>query len=143
MPIIIFGMRRRAKQHGGCVAASCPRCHNEVVLGYVIVTAYFSLFFIPVIPLSRKRMLMCPICGWQREIPKSSEHLALEMIGITQQWQGKQLSDAEYGRRVEAFWGFLTNEAPAASPTDPSAPPPASGSHEQTPPPPPAAPPSA
>ena len=32
MPIIIFGMRRRAKQHGGCVAASCPRCHNEVVL---------------------------------------------------------------------------------------------------------------
>jgi zinc-ribbon family len=140
MPIIIFGMRRRAKQHGGCVAASCPRCHNEVVLVYLVVTRYFSLFFIPVIPISKKRMLMCPICSWQREIPKSSEHLALEMIGITQQWQGKQLADAEYGRRVDAFWSFLTNEAPAANPSDAGGPPPTSGSHEQTPPPPPAPP---
>jgi hypothetical protein len=140
MPIIIFGLRRRAHQHGPCVAASCPRCHNEVVLAYVIVTRWFSLFFIPVIPISRKRMLICPICGWQREIPKASEHLALEMIGITQQWQGKQLGDAEYGRRVDAFWSFLTNEAPATNPTDssmPPMPPSASGPQEQTPPPPP------
>jgi len=133
MPIIIFGVRRRAKQHGGCVAASCPRCHNEVVLGYVIVTTFFSLFFIPIIPLSRKRLLVCPICGWQRDIPKASEHLALEMIGITQQWKSKQLGDAEYGHRVDAFWSFLTNEAPAAQPTDhadpsgPAGPPPAPG----------------
>ena len=81
-------------------------------------------------------MLICPICGWQREVPKASEHLALEMIDITQQWTSKQLVDAEYSRRVEAFWGFLTNETPAASPTDPMAPPSASDSHDQTPPPP-------
>ena len=136
MPIIIFGMRRRAKQHGGCVAASCPRCHNEVVLSYVMITTFFALFFIPIIPLSRKRLLVCPICSWQRDIPKASEHLALEMIDITQQWKSKQLGDAEYGRRVDAFWSFLTNEAPAAQPSDPTAPPP-SGAHEQTPPPPP------
>jgi hypothetical protein len=137
MPIIIFGMRRRAKQHGGCVAASCPRCHNEVVLVYLVVTRYFSLFFIPVIPISKKRMLMCPICSWQRDIPKASEHLALEMIGITEQWKSKQLGDAEYGRRVDAFWSFLTNEAPAsASDATDVAPPP----HDQSPPPPPAPP---
>jgi hypothetical protein len=140
MPIIIFGLRRRAHQHGGCVAASCPRCHNEVVLVYLVVTRYFALFFIPIIPISKKRMLMCPICSWQREIPKASEHLALEMIGITEQWKNKQLGDAEYGRRVEAFWSFLTNEAPAASPTDVAGPPPESGSPGQSPPPPPAPP---
>jgi hypothetical protein len=135
MPIIIFGMRRRAKQHGGCVAASCPRCHNEVVLVYLVVTRYFSLFFIPVIPISKKRMLMCPICSWQREIPKSSEHLALEMIGITEQWKAKQLGDQEYGQRVDAFWSFLSTDAPAHPGAD--APPPASGSGSQgqTPPP--------
>jgi hypothetical protein len=126
MPIIIFGMRRRSHQHGPCVAASCPRCHNEVVLIYLVVTRWFSLFFIPVIPISRKRMLMCPICSWQREVPKASEHVALEMIDITSQWKAHQLGDAEYGKRVEAFWGFVSNEAPAAAPSDqdtPGAPP--------------------
>ena len=124
MPIIIFGMRRRAKQHGPCIAASCPRCHNEVVLIYLVVTRWFTLFFIPVIPTgSKRRMLVCPICNWQREIPKESEHLALEMIDITGQWKAHQLGDAEYGQRVAAFWSFVspeTGRAPASDAAPPS-----------------------
>jgi hypothetical protein len=54
------------------------------------------------------------------------------MIGITQQWQGKQLADAEYGRRVDAFWSFLTNETPVSAPDATDLAPP----HDQAPPPP-------
>ena len=71
--LLIFGMRSRSHQHGPCVAASCPRCHNEVVLIYLVVTRWFTLFFIPVIPTSKRRLLVCPICSWNREVPKASE----------------------------------------------------------------------
>jgi zinc-ribbon family len=143
--LLIFGMRSRSHQHGPCVAASCPRCHNEVVLIYLVVTRWFTLFFIPVIPTSKRRMLMCPICHWNREVPKSSEHLAVEMIGITEQWKTKQLGDTEYGQRVEAFWTFLSPEVGKAQPSNqppydqaPGSPP----GPSQTPPAPPAPPPS-
>ena len=129
--LIIFGMRNRVHQHGPCVAASCPRCHNEVVLIYAVVTRWFTLFFIPVIPIKRTRMLICPICSWRREVPKASEPLALEMIGITGQWNAKQLSNDEYARRVDAFWSFVSGTGPVA---DPSPAPPASP--DQLPPPP-------
>lgn len=138
--LLIFGMRNRAHQHGPCVAASCPRCHNEVVLAYLVVTRWFTLFFVPLIPIGgKRRMLICPICSWQREVPKESEHLALEMIDITSQWKAHQLADAEYSQRVDAFWSFVSANAPSApgsqAPTsDPAPPPPGS----QAPPAPPA-----
>jgi hypothetical protein len=121
--LLIFGMRNRAHQHGQCVAASCPRCHNEVVLTYLVVTRWFTLFFVPLIPIGgRRRMLICPICSWQREVPKGSEHLALEMIDITSQWKAHQLGDAEYAKRVEAFWSFVSSDATAADPSEQSPP---------------------
>jgi hypothetical protein len=132
--LLIFGMRNRVGRHGPCVAASCPRCHNEVVLGYLVVTRWFTLFFIPLIPLSRRRLLVCPICTWQREVSKASEHLAIEMIDITSQWKANRLGDAEYAKRVEAFWSFVSPDAsttpsdqapgsPPAPPAPPAAPP--------------------
>jgi hypothetical protein len=137
--LLIFGMRNRAHQHGACVAASCPRCHNEVVLTYLVVTRWFTLFFVPLIPIGgRHRMLVCPICSWRREVPKESEHLALEMIDITRQWQAHQLADAEYGKRVEAFWSFLSADATGARPSAPHPP-----NHQSDQPPSPPAPPAA
>ena len=123
--LIIFGMRSRAHQHGPCVAAKCPRCHNEVVLIYAVVTRWFTLFFIPVIPTKRNRMLICPICSWRREVPKQSEPLALEMIGITETWKNKQLADDDYARRVDAFWSFTSGPVAdeSTSPDQPPAPP--------------------
>ena len=123
--LLIFGMRNRVRQHGACVAATCPRCHNEVVLTYLVVTRWFTLFFLPVIPFGRRRHLVCPICSWQREIPAKSEPLALEMIGITTSWKAHQLDDADYARRVDAFWSFISHDpASANAPEPPTAPPP-------------------
>jgi hypothetical protein len=116
--LLIFGMRNRAHQHGPCVAASCPRCHNEVVLSYLVVTRWFTLFFVPLIPFGRRRMLICPICSWQRQATREAEPLALEMIGITAHWQAHELADDEYARRVDAFWTFVSPDANATHPSD-------------------------
>ena len=116
--LLIFGMRNRVHEHGPCVAASCPRCHNEVVLAYLVVTRWFTLFFVPLIPFGRRRMLVCPICRWQRELKKDAEPLALEMIGITARWQTHELANDEYGQRVNAFWSF-TGDGSTAVPEPP------------------------
>jgi zinc-ribbon family len=140
--LIIFGMRNRVHQHGPCVAASCPRCHNEVVLIYAVITRWFTLFFIPVIPIKRTRTLVCPVCSWRREVPKNSEHLALEMIGITESWKAHQLADDEYARRVDAFWSFMSGDGAdttPGAPTGPSATPPAPPARPDQPPAPPSA----
>jgi zinc-ribbon family len=137
--MLIFGLRSRSHQHGPCVAASCPRCHNEIVLIYLIATRWFTVFFIPVFPTSKRRLLACPVCSWNCEVATASEHLALEMIGITEQWKSGQLGNTEYGQRVDAFWSFVS---PGTETMLRSNPPPydqAPGSSE-TPPPPPAPP---
>ena len=72
------------------------------------------------IPISKRRLLVCPICNWNREVPKASEHVALEMIGITESWKAHQLADDEYSRRVDAFWSFMSGSgADSATPDGP------------------------
>ena len=94
------------------------------MLEYAVVTRWFTLFFIPVIPFGRRRVLVCPICSWQREVPAKSEPLALEMIGITASWKAHQLDDAEYSRRVDAFWRLHGARSGSADPNPRPHPPP-------------------
>ena len=120
--IILFGTRGKVHDHGPTIAATCPHCHNSVVLHDVQMRTWFTLFFIPVFPLGRgRRTLMCPICRWTRDVPKSAEPLTSEMGEITKQWQAGALRDDEYGKRVEAYWSFATPAAPPAAGTDVSA----------------------
>lgn len=92
-----------------------------MVLTYLVVTRWFTLFFVPLIPFGRKRLLVCPICGWQRDVSKQAEPLALEMVSITSSWKAHQLADDEYARRVDAFWSFTSADhaSGAGTPSDP------------------------
>jgi hypothetical protein len=110
MPIFfLFGFRNRVHDHGATIAATCPRCHNSVVLHDMHWRRWFTLFFVPVVPLGKaRRVLMCPICRWGRDVPKTAESLTTEMGDITRQWQAGGLSDDDYGKRVDAYWSFAT-----------------------------------
>ena len=110
MPLFfLFGVRTKAHDHGAAIAATCPRCHNSVVLHDYHYRRWFTLFFIPVVPLGRaRRVLMCSICRWGREVPKEADALTNEMTDITQQWQSGALTDEAYAQRVEAYWSFAT-----------------------------------
>jgi hypothetical protein len=65
MPIIIFGTRGRtvADNSAQSVTANCTHCNQFVTLQPVRRKRYFSLFFIPVIPLDKgKAAMQCPNC---------------------------------------------------------------------------------
>jgi len=116
MPILFGWGKTTVRDHGDCIAASCPRCHNSIVLRHVLLTVWFTLFFIPLIPYKRRRMLVCPICNWSREVPKEAIVLTDEMTAITAQWRAGTLPADDYERRVAAYWSFQTGGAqPPAS----------------------------
>jgi hypothetical protein len=106
---LLFGFRNRINDRGATIAATCPRCHNSVVLHDVHSRRWFTLFFIPVLPLGRaRRVLMCPVCRWGRDVAKQADALTTEMAGITREWQAGGMADDAYGQRVDAYWSFAT-----------------------------------
>ena len=49
---------------------TCPHCHRQTTLTSFDTTTYFVFFFIPIIPLGKKRILnMCPACTKHSRVP--------------------------------------------------------------------------
>src|SRR5215469_12964341 len=67
--ILIFGFRRRV----ALLATLSLACRNGHVAAHRILklTRWFTLFFLPVIPFSRKYRSVCIQCGLTFEIPKA------------------------------------------------------------------------
>ena len=65
----IFGYGPRVKDLGFDQHRTCQHCNNHTQWRRVEVTNWVTLFFIPVIPTGRKRLVQCPICsyGWEEE----------------------------------------------------------------------------
>ena len=49
----------------------CLNCNNTVDWYLVQVSTWFTLFFIPIFPYSRKAFVLCPICRSGIEIDRS------------------------------------------------------------------------
>lgn len=71
--LIIFGSRRMRKQLG-IVMMLCQRCQRPSAHGIVRVHTWFTLFFIPVLPLTAKYYVVCPMCGGATKIDKEHAH---------------------------------------------------------------------
>jgi tetratricopeptide (TPR) repeat protein len=73
--IILFGSRNIASDDKSePVRTTCPRCSHEVDMKARSVRGWFTLFFIPVFPISgRQSFTQCPNCGAQ--FPVSPEQL--------------------------------------------------------------------
>src|SRR5580698_502418 len=64
--IFFFGTRRIVSGAGGDAPATCPRCRQNVTMLGKGVRRWFTLFFIPVIPLGAKQTFsQCSNCGAQ------------------------------------------------------------------------------
>jgi Protein of unknown function (DUF2510) len=68
--ILIFGFRTRAV----LLATVSLACRNGHVAAHRIVklTRWFTLFFLPVVPFSRKYRSVCIQCGLTLEVPKAA-----------------------------------------------------------------------
>jgi hypothetical protein len=60
----IFGWGPRVKDLGPDDFRTCTHCNNHQQWRRTEATNWITLFFIPVIPTSRKVSVQCPICGF-------------------------------------------------------------------------------
>jgi hypothetical protein len=68
--LIIFGIHSFAKTLAMRTLV-CGRCHNPAAHRLVQRSGWFTLFFIPLVPLGRTRYTVCAYCGVARTVSKS------------------------------------------------------------------------
>lgn len=103
MPIL-FGVRRRS-QRIGVLMWPCERCGTSTAHILSYIRAWFTLFFIPVIPLPMQRRLVCNTCGHRDRFDSS------------------QREEIERAARTGAAREAAITQAAAAVPQGPMAPP--------------------
>ncbi|MQY26599.1 zinc-ribbon domain-containing protein [Nocardia aurantia] len=88
--MLIWGWRRSVTQLA-IITLVCGNCHNPSAHTLRKVVTWFTLFFIPLIPLSTKHTLQCTFCGAGSDVPKERvpEMLALAQ-GVPPQQQAPQ-----------------------------------------------------
>ena len=67
MMSIIFGSRSKNKVLGQ-VQYPCPRCGRMAFHTLVRSQRWFALYFIPIIPMSKRTTARCNLCGYQAQI---------------------------------------------------------------------------
>jgi hypothetical protein len=91
----------------------CGRCNNHTARQIVKLTTWLTLFFIPIIPYSRRYLLVCPICGQARELTKP-EFKSLTEGGdnyadqpVYGQYQRTSSDDSKYAGKTPTQIAFL------------------------------------
>lgn len=101
---IIFGWPKREKFVGSASPGFCEHCQNQTMWSHVKTRRWVSLFFVPVLPVSRaSHWLVCDICGVSIEMDKEEARASKEMVENTQQRANGTLPEEEYYERVDAF----------------------------------------
>ncbi|KAI0063473.1 hypothetical protein BV25DRAFT_1915370 [Artomyces pyxidatus] len=71
---IIFGCSEHVKPEGSPNPRICPRCHNASVMSAKTRT-WFSVCFLPLIPLNSNHIWTCAICNWNVPVQQGWEPL--------------------------------------------------------------------
>jgi hypothetical protein len=104
--VIIFGYRGgKRKDLGEALPIRCPQCNNLTFYRYMSVTSWFSLFFIPVIPLKRRDYLVCPICTRALGLRNDQREMASRLVELTTKYRAGELAEADYQAQLRALTG--------------------------------------
>jgi hypothetical protein len=98
--IILFGFRRKSARLA-TIFVMCARCHTPAAHALHRTRRYFTLFFIPLIPLGTKYFSTCTMCGQVTQITKegADQYLAsvLQPVGGPSGPSDAQLSVGDPG----------------------------------------------
>jgi hypothetical protein len=113
--LIIFGLRRRGWRMAN-VFAMCGICHTPAAQAVVRIKTFFTLFFIPLIPVGTKYRSTCTMCGGTIELSKDQADQAM----VTMQQQRVQAQ--AQGPQAPAFAQAPAPQVPAVdAPAPPQA----------------------
>jgi uncharacterized protein YbaR (Trm112 family) len=105
--VIIFGFGDQAQDYGPAAPATCPNCHNIVYLHHIRSERKFSLYFVPLVPISSNEYLACPICKHALPIRREQQGLVRHMHAATNAYRQRRLDPNTYQAEVERFWGSI------------------------------------
>src|SRR5258706_14282071 len=102
---VFFGTRRMTDQIGQAVCA-CPNCRRETVHGLLRSKSWFTLFFIPMIPLgAAEDIARCNLCGL--EVNNSAGSSLSALLGAALAAQTSGLAGAGLGVGIFSLVCFL------------------------------------
>lgn len=97
--IFIFGTSPIEKDFGPCDEITCSHCHNTRFWNLKRTTQFISFFFIPLIPISVKRYLQCPICLVTQQLTKEEFEHKQKEAALNKEAINNNLSNQEYHQR--------------------------------------------
>ncbi len=78
--MILFGYKSKPKVLGEA-NKPCKNCKRKTMHGLVKLTEWFTLYFIPIIPLTNELFVLCGRCGSKTKIEGEAKKAALEQMG--------------------------------------------------------------
>ena len=74
--MILFGYKTRPKVIGGA-NTTCKNCKRRTAHGLVKLTEWFTLYFIPIIPLANDLLYVCGRCGYRIKVEGEEKRAVL------------------------------------------------------------------
>jgi hypothetical protein len=117
--MLIFGWGYRTiKQYGIVGKSKCNICKLVTNWQLVKVTTWFTLFFIPIIPVSVNRIVICTNCNKGHKVDKQTFDKLLNIVKSNKnnanmedmQYYNKTETQMNYLREMEAFRKEKDNE---------------------------------
>lgn len=100
---IIFGWPKRTKEFGPALYYQCPACEKPAHHHYTRARRWFSLFFLPFLPLwTADFYATCNNCGFTEEIEsKEDAKRYKQAVGLTEEYLNNTLPVTEYYPQIE------------------------------------------
>lgn len=102
---VIFGWPTKTKEYGATYPTPCPHCSNDNYFHLLKSRKWFTLYFIPLLPLGRASYdLVCPTCNASINLNSRAEiQQAKELNTATADYHEEKLSTENYKRELKAF----------------------------------------
>ena len=108
---IIFGYRTLLKNFGEVFKNMCAHCHNEKYWVLSRASKWFTLFFIPIIPISSTYFLRCPVCKYGTKLDHEQVEKMKPIAEANTLLTGGMITEQQYRLRL----GLLSSEQAAPS----------------------------
>jgi hypothetical protein len=111
---IIFGYRTLLKNFGEVFKNMCAHCHNEKYWVLTRTSKWFTLFFIPIVPISSTYFLSCPVCKYGTKLNHEQVEKMKPIAEANALLTSGMISEQQYRIRL----GLPSSETGAASLAD-------------------------
>ncbi|MCT4575253.1 MAG: AAC(3) family N-acetyltransferase [Alphaproteobacteria bacterium] len=109
--MFIFGWGfKTIKRYGVLGKGTCNVCNKDTRWQLIKITTWFTLFFIPIIPTSIKRMVICDICNSGKELDKATFNKIKDGLNSNDSTREKNYDPSEvtkYVSKTETQMNYL------------------------------------